>query len=170
MLTAPVEIEATLWYLTLYAPGLFESAQEQRPSFSGALVALGLMVLFVILIALGVRLFTAINTGVTWIKIAVPLIISATFVATSFEPSNFVEPQGFAPYGINVILAAVSSGSVVLSMIGFRHAIDMAGEVKNPGRSIPLALFLAMLICLAICLCLQVALTGALAPADIAKG
>jgi amino acid transporter len=169
MLTAPVEVEATLRYLVLYAPWLFQTAQSQYLSFPGALVALGLMALFVVLNALGVKLFTLINTSVTWIKIAVPLIITATFIASSFEPSNFVQPTGFAPYGINGILAAVSSGGVVLSMIGFRHAIDMAGEVKNPGRSIPLALILAMLICLAIYVGLQTAFIGAL-PADAIAG
>lgn len=170
MMTAPVEVEATLRYLTFYAPWLFESAESERLSLPGAGVALGLMVMFVILNAFGVKLFTLINTGVTWIKVVVPLIIAGTFIAASFEPTNFSGSQGFAPYGINGILAAVSSGGVVLSMIGFRHAIDMAGEVKNPGRAIPLALFLAMLICLAIYLSLQIAFTGALTPSDIENG
>ena len=170
MLTAPVEVEATLRYLTFYAPWLFETAQSERLSLPGAFVALGLMVMFVILNALDVRLFTAINTGITWIKVVVPLIIAGMFIASSFEPSNFTGAQGFAPYGINGILAAISSGDVVLSMIGFRHAIDMAGEVKNPGRVIPVALFLAMIICLAIYLSLQVAFTGALTGADIENG
>lgn len=165
MMTAPVEVEATLRYLTVYAPWLFETTQSQYLSWPGAFVALGLMILFVVLNAFGVRLFTLINTGVTWIKIAVPMIIATMFIASSFEISNFVQPDGFAPYGINGILAAVSSGGVVLSMIGFRHAIDMAGEVQNPGRSIPLAMILAMLICLIIYVALQTAFIGAL-PAD----
>ena len=169
-LTAPVEVEATLRYLTTYAPWLFQSDQSQYLTLPGAFVALGLMVVFVILNAFGVKLFTMINTGVTWIKIAVPLIITAVFIASSFEPKNFVMDGGFAPYGLNGILAAVSSGGVVLSMIGFRHAIDMAGEVRNPGRSIPLAMVIAMLICLLIYVGLQTAFIGALPAGSVDAG
>ncbi|MCR9139882.1 MAG: APC family permease [Alphaproteobacteria bacterium] len=169
MMTAPVEVEATLRYLTLYAPWLFQTSQSQYLSLPGAFFALGLMSVFVVLNAFGVKLFTLINTGVTWIKIAVPLVITAMFIASAFEPANFVQPGGFAPYGINGILAAVSSGGVVLSMIGFRHAIDMAGEVRNPGRSIPLAMILAMLICLLLYVGLQIAFIGAV-PSDAIAG
>ena len=170
LLTAPVEVEATLRYLGRYAPWIFEGSSYEDLSWAGSGMALGFMVLFVILNALGVRLFTIINTSITWIKIVVPLIITAVFVASSFEPSNFSEPAGFAPYGVGGILAAVSSGGVILSMIGFRHAIDMAGEVRNPGRIVPLAMIAAMLICLLIYLGLQVAFVGALQPHDLANG
>ncbi len=170
MMTAPVEVEATLRYLTAYVPGLFHTGQDERLSLTGALVTLALMVVFVILNALGVRIFTLVNTGVTWIKIAVPMLITAMFIGSSFDPANFITPDGFAPYGINGIMAAVSSGGVVLSMIGFRHAVDMAGEVKNPGRNVPLAMVSAMLICLVIYVGLQVAFVGAIPAADIKDG
>lgn len=170
LLTAPVEVEATLRYLGRYAPWVFEGASYENLSGAGSGAALGLMVLFVILNALGVKLFTTINTSITWIKVIVPIIISAMFVTSSFDPGNFSEPSGFAPYGVGGILAAVSSGGVVLSMIGFRHAIDMAGEVRNPGRVVPLAMIAAMLICLLLYLCLQVSFIGALQPADLTNG
>ena len=170
LLTAPVEVEATLRYLGRYAPWMFEGASYENLSWSGSSAALALMVVFVILNALGVRLFTVINTSITWIKIIVPVIITVLFVASSFDTANFSGSAGFAPYGVGGILAAVSSGGVILSMIGFRHAIDMAGEVRNPGRFIPLALVAAMLICLLLYLGLQVAFIGALQPADLDNG
>lgn len=169
LMTAPIEVEATLRYLTAYMPGLFDTSQDQRLTLTGAVATLGLMSLFVVVNALGVKFFTMINNGITWIKIAVPLIITAMFIGSAFQPANFVA-HGFAPNGMNGVLAAVSSGGVVLSMIGFRHAVDMAGEVKNPGRNVPLAMFLAMLICLAIYVGLQVAFIGAVPAADIAGG
>ncbi len=170
LLAAPVEVEATLRYLTGYAPWLFQSAQSQYLSLPGAFVALGLMGIFVVLNAFGVRLFTLINNGVTWIKITVPLVVIAMFIASAFEPGNFVDHGGFAPNGINGILTAVSSGGIILSMIGFRHAIDMAGEVRNPRRSIPLAVIAAMLICLVLYVGLQTAFIGALPPEAIGNG
>ena len=168
-LTAPVEVEATLRYLQLYAPWLYETERSQDLSTAGVLTAFAMMAVFVLVNAFGVRLFTLINNSITWIKIAVPLLITALFIADSFQPSNFVEPAGFAPNGIGGILAAVSSGGVVLSMIGFRHAIDMAGEVHKPGRTIPLAITMAMVICLFIYAGLQIAFIGAL-PAEALAG
>lgn len=165
LLTAPVEVEATLRYLSGSAPWLYQGDSIEDLSTAGSFVALGFMAFFVVLNALGVKLFTYVNTSVTWIKIIVPIIIAVMIISTSFEPANFVDQGGFAPNGLAGILGAISSGGVILSTIGFRHAIDMAGEVRNPGRTIPAALMIAMLICLAIYLSLQIAFVGAL-PAD----
>ncbi|MEM6464149.1 MAG: APC family permease [Pseudomonadota bacterium] len=170
LLTAPVEVEATLRYLGRYAPWMFEGSSYEDLSWSGSSAALALMVLFVILNALGVKLFTMVNTSITWIKVIVPVVIAVLFIASSFDTANFSGSAGFAPYGAGGILAAVSSGGVILSMIGFRHTIDMAGEVRNPGRNVPLAMIAAMLICLLLYLFLQVAFIGALQPADLANG
>ncbi|MEM8562445.1 MAG: APC family permease [Pseudomonadota bacterium] len=170
LLTAPVEVEATLRYLGRYAPWMFEGSDYEALSLSGSVAAMVLMLLFVILNAWGVKLFTAINTSITWVKVIVPLIITGMFVASSFDTGNFTAPDGFAPYGIDGVLAAVSSGGVILSMIGFRHAIDMAGEVRNPGKVLPLAMISAMLICLMIYLGLQISFIGALDPAALANG
>ncbi len=165
LLTAPLEVEATLRYLSGSAPWLYQGDSIEDLSTAGSFVALGFMAFFVVLNALGVKLFTYVNTGVTWIKVIVPIVIAVVIMSTSFEPANFVDQGGFAPSGLAGILGAISSGGVILSMIGFRHAIDMAGEVRNPGRTIPMALITAMLICLAIYLSLQIAFVGAL-PAD----
>ncbi|MCY6383412.1 APC family permease [Hoeflea prorocentri] len=170
LLTAPVEVEATLRYLAPYAPWIFKGPAYETLTYPGSLAALGFMALFVVLNALGVRLFTLINTSVTWVKVIVPVVITGMFIASSFEPSNFTSTGGFAPYGTVGILSAVSSGGVILSMIGFRHAIDMAGEVRNPGRNVPLAMIAAMLICLLIYMGLQIAFIGALSPADLSGG
>lgn len=170
LLTAPIEVEATLRYLARYAPWVFKGPSYETLTYPGSLAALGFMALFVVLNALGVRLFTLINTSVTWVKVIVPVIITGMFIASSFEPANFTEAGGFAPYGTVGILSAVTSGGVILSMIGFRHAIDMAGEVRNPGRNVPLAMIAAMLICVLIYLGLQVAFIGALSPADLSGG
>ena len=170
LFTAPVEVEATLRYLGRYAPFVFEGSSYESLSFSGALVTLAFMAIFVVLNAFGVKVFTAINNSVTWVKVIVPIVIALIFVASAFEPANFTAAGGFAPDGARGILSAVSSGGVILSMIGFRHAIDMAGEVRNPGRNVPLSLIVAMIICLIIYLGLQIAFIGALQPSDLTDG
>jgi amino acid transporter len=68
------------------------------------------------------------------------------------------------------IFAAVSSGGVIFALIGFRHAIDMAGEVKRPNVTIPLALGISLVICVAIYGLLQVAFVGAIDPGLLKNG
>jgi amino acid transporter len=56
----------------------------------------------------------------------------------------------------------------MFAFIGFRHAIDMAGETRRPQVTIPVALILAIIICAAVYLLLQVAFIGSLDEADLA--
>ena len=138
-------------------------------SWAGTAVATTILILFVVINAIGVKFFTTVNSTLTWAKIAIPLIIAGTFIVARFEPSNFVS-EGFAPFGLQGILAAVSSGGIIFSYIGFRHAVDMAGEVKRPGVIIPLALLSSIAICFILYGGLQIAFIGALSPADLLGG
>ncbi len=167
--TAPIEVEAMLKYLAPYAPWLHTSESGDLTS-AGVLVALSFMLLFVVVNALGVKFFTRVNATLTWAKIAIPVILSALLIASRFEFQNFKQPDGFAPYGLQGIMAAVSTGGVIFSFIGFRHIVDMAGEVRNPKFAIPAALVLSIVMCAAIYLALQIAFIGALDPTSLAQG
>ncbi len=72
--------------------------------------------------------------------------------------------------GWHGVFAAVSTGGIVFALIGFRHAIDMAGETRNPSRNVPLALIFGLLIPLGIYLLLQVAFIGALDTKELKNG
>ncbi|ARQ01099.1 APC family permease [Pseudorhodoplanes sinuspersici] len=171
--TAPVEVEAMLRYLALHLPWLYEAdnagALTDKLSWAGTTTATGFLVLFTVINAIGVKFFTYVNSTITWVKIAIPLIVIFAFIVARFEPSNFVA-DGFSPFGLQGILAAVSSGGIIFSYIGFRHAVDMAGEVKRPGVIIPLALLSSIAICFVLYAGLQLAFVGALSPADLAGG
>ncbi|MDA7967175.1 APC family permease [Ruegeria sp.] len=167
--TAPIEVEAMLKYLAPYAPWL-HAAETGDLTGAGVAVALVFMLLFVAVNALGVKFFTHVNAVLTWAKIAIPVILSVLLIATRFDAQNFTRPDGFAPYGLQGIMAAVSTGGVIFSFIGFRHVVDMAGEVRNPKFAIPAALVLSILLCAAIYLGLQIAFIGALDPQMIHAG
>lgn len=167
--TAPIEVEAMLKYLAPYAPWL-HTADTGDLTGAGITVALFFMLLFVAVNAMGVKFFTQVNAALTWAKIAVPIVLSVLLILNRFNAQNFSQPDGFAPYGLQGILAAVSTGGVIFSFIGFRHVVDMAGEVRNPKFDIPAALVLSILLCAAIYLGLQIAFIGALEPAMIAQG
>ncbi|QFT72752.1 APC family permease [Ruegeria sp. THAF33] len=167
--TAPIEVEAMLKYLAPYAPRL-HTAETGDLTGAGIFVALVFMLLFVAVNALGVKFFTRVNAALTWAKIAIPFVLSILLVASRFNIENFTQPDGFAPYGAQGIMAAVSTGGVIFSFIGFRHVVDMAGEVRNPKFAIPAALVLSIVLCAIIYLGLQVAFIGALDPSMLSKG
>lgn len=58
----------------------------------------------------------------------------------------------------------------MFSLIGFRHAIDMAGEARNPRVIVPAALILSLLICVVIYGALQLAFLGAVPSSELADG
>ena len=120
--------------------------------------------------AYGVSFFAKANAGLTWIKLAIPLVIGGAILMTKFDASNFTAGDGFAPYGAKGIFSAVSAGGIIFALIGFRHAIDMAGEVKKPRITIPAALTLSLIICVGVYGVLQVAFIGALDPELVKDG
>ncbi|CUH41373.1 APC family permease [Ruegeria atlantica] len=167
--TAPIEVEAMLKYLGPYAPWL-HTADTGDLTGAGIAVALFFMLLFVVINALGVKFFTQVNATLTWAKIAIPIVLSILLIASRFDTGNFTQPGGFAPYGLQGIMAAVSTGGVIFSFIGFRHVVDMAGEVRNPKVAIPAALVLSIILCAAIYVGLQIAFIGALDPEMLKNG
>jgi amino acid transporter len=64
----------------------------------------------------------------------------------------------------------VSTVCPVFAMLGFRAAIEMAGEAKNPERDIPLALIGSVILTSVIYLLVQIGFLGALSPANLARG
>ena len=166
--TAPIEVKASLGYASSYLPWLTNSAGGL--TVSGYLAAAVFLAVLTVINVFGVAWFARINTAMTWFKLFVPVVFIVVIVASRFESSNFTSAGGFAPFGVPGIFAAVSTGGVVFAFIGFRHAIDLAGEVRNTQRVIPLALILSVLICLAIYVGLQIAFVGAIDPASLANG
>jgi amino acid transporter len=167
-LTAPIEVAAMLNYASEWLP-FVEHSSGKGLSLMGAVFALGVMAIMVVINAWGVTFFSRINTGLTWIKIVIPVTIVIAFLFARFEPSNFTTPT-FSPFGWTGILAGVSTGGVIFAFIGFRHAIDLAGETIKPHRNIPLALCLGIFFCFLIYGGAQIAYIGALPPGALEGG
>ncbi|MEM7119701.1 MAG: APC family permease [Pseudomonadota bacterium] len=170
---APIEVSIMLNYLAPEAPWAF-GANSTRDAIVLSPYGVGLVVLMMavmtVINAFGVAFFARINTSLTWFKIILPIVVGVILIASRFDVSNFTDHGGFAPFGLSGVFAAVTTGGVVFAFIGFRHAIDMAGETKNPQVTIPIALVLALVICGGIYLLLQVAFIGALDKQELANG
>jgi amino acid transporter len=169
--TAPIEVEAALQYGTRYAP--FTNAHTVNGEEVHTLTALGygaavlLMALFVVINYYGVRWFARINNTLVWWKLAIILLVVATFFVTAFHGSNF-HSHGFAPQGVHGVFTAISTSGIIFSYLGFRQGIELAGETDNPKRNVPIAVIGSVLLTGLIYVLLQIAFIGALDPGTLA--
>ena len=171
---APIETQAMLeyasnesafdWLFVAETSSNGESALS-LPGIGAAAVVLGC---FTALNAFGVALFARVNTVLTWIKLLIPTAVAiALLTRFSSEP---IRETGFAPSGMAGVLSAMTTGGVVFAFLGFRHALDMAGEVRRPQRSIPVALVGGIGICAVLFVILQVGFIGAVDPSELSEG
>ena len=167
---APIEAAVVIRYLSQTWPDLVVQTSSGSLSELGLIVAAVMLVFFVVINAVGVAFFAKANSVITVMKFVFPVVIAAAFLITRFEPGNFTDHGGFMPYGWHGVLAAVSTGGIIFALIGFRHAIDMAGEARNPSRTVPWALIFGLLLPLLIYVGLQVAFIGALSSDDLKNG
>ena len=168
---APIETIAMMQYLSEFFPWFFVGDSSAAVlSLPGAIFSICVLGLFVVINAFGAAFFARANTSLTWIKLGVPLICGGMIVYYSFDASNFTASNGFAPYGLKGVFAAVSSGGIIFALIGFRHVIDMAGEVKRPNVTLPLALSLSLVLSVGIYLVVQMAFLGALTGEELTGG
>jgi amino acid transporter len=100
----------------------------------------------------------------------VPLLVSSSLMLASGHWSNLTATvQEHVSFGAGIV-AAISTGGVLFSLLGFRTAMDLAGEASHPQRDIPMAIALGLGISLAIYFLLQLAFLVALEPQQIEAG
>ncbi len=165
---APVEAVAVLTYANNFYPGLVAPGSGVLTGL-GLAAAVGLMGLFVVINLAAIRLVLRFNNIITWWKLIVPAATVLALMGTHFRVQNFTQ-FGFAPAGAAGVLGAVASSGILFTYLGFRQAIELAGETDNPSRSLPFAILGSVLIAMLLYLGLQAAFIGALAPADLAHG
>ncbi len=165
-----IEAEAVLEYSSSYAHGLYNTASASLTP-RGFAVAAVLVAFFFVINYLGVKLYARINTPMTFIKFAAPLLTVMAFLVVGFHPGNFSRgPGGFMPYGWSGVFSAISLGGIVFAYTGFRPMMDLAGEAKNPQRDIPRAFIIAMIGAGILYMLLQLVLIGAVPANVLAKG
>jgi amino acid transporter len=165
---APIEAVAVVSYGNNFLPGLVAPVTGVL-TLRGVGVAAGLMVLFLVVNLLAIRLVLRINNAITWWKLLVPAATAVVLMFVHFRGQNFIQ-YGFAPTGVGGVFAAVSGSGIVFTFLGFRQAIELAGETANPARALPFSILGSVLLCLLLYCGLQLAFIGALSPADLAQG
>jgi len=165
---APAEVLAVVTYANNYLPGMVDTKTSLLTD-EGMVVSIALLGAFILINAWGVRALLRLgNTLMIW-KLVIPILTIVALMLASFHTGNFTA-HGFAPFGAKGTIAAIATSGIVFSYLGFRQAIELSGEAKNPQRDVPIAIIGSVLIAGAIFVMLEVALIGAVSPADIAKG
>lgn len=157
----PVEVLATTQYADPYIPWLMrEEAGVFLLTGPGTVVAVGLMFLYSLVNIMGVKVFAQFNNVLVWWKLAVIAVLVFALFSLEFNPGNFTM-HGFAPQGWGAVLTAIPAAGVAFAYLGFRNAVEYAGETENPQRNVPFAVVGAILLTAVIYVLLQIAfITG----------
>jgi amino acid transporter len=164
---APAEVLAVLRYAHNYMPAVVPENGAATPL--GFVEAGLLMAVFVAINVYGIRWVLQINNAFLWWKLAIPALTVVTLIVVGGHFDNFAS-HGFAPAGSKGVLSAVSTSGIVFSYLGFRQAIELAGESANPRRNLPIAVLGSVLIGVILYCLLQLAFVVAVDPPSLAKG
>jgi amino acid transporter len=169
----PIEAEASIQYMSSWPYGwahaLYVSGEL---SITGVLLSGVLVLVYFLLNYWGVKLFARANSAITVLKVLIPGATIAGLMLTGVHTGNFSSgsAHAFAPYGWSSVLTAVATSGIVFAFNGFQSPVNLAGEARNPARSVPFAVIGSILLALVIYVLLQVAYIGAIEPAKLAKG
>jgi amino acid transporter len=164
---APIECYAVFTYLSYYWHGAYDP--NGTISAAGLVATVGLMAVFVAVNFLAMRIFTRVNSALTWWKVAVP-VLAIIVLLFKFHGSNFTAGGSFMPGGIRALFGAIPGAGIVFAFSGFEQADQLAGEIKNPQRNLPRAIILSILIGTVIYMMLQVVFIGAMPGSQLAHG
>src|SRR6201995_5000733 len=161
---APIECFAFMQYASYYWPSIY-NADTKNVTGVGFILTIILMAIFVAVNFLAMRIFARVNNVITWWKVAVP-VLAIIVLLTQWHSGNFTAGgTGFMPGGIKALFGALPAAGIIFAYSGFEQCDQLAGEIKNPGRNLPLAIIISVLIGTAIYCLLQVAFIVALPPA-----
>ena len=161
---APIECFAVMQYgqfwfdahnVTIY------NATTKVTTGLGFVFTIILMAIFTAINFLAMRLFSKVNAGITWWKVAIP-VLAIIVLFTKFHASNFGAGGGFAPFGMQAVFSAIPAAGIVFALLGFEQADQLAGEIKNPQRNLPRAVIGAIIIAVLVYTLLQVVFIGAI--------
>jgi amino acid transporter len=172
----PVEAEASVQYMASWPYQWAHDLFIQMPNGHGELtapglvIAAGLVIVYFLLNFWSVKLFAHSNTAITIFKLVVPAATALALIASGFHESNFSVGAHGESHVLDfaAILTAVATAGIVFSFNGFQSPVNLAGEARNPARSIPIAVLGSILLAALVYVLLQLAYLGAVPPEMLA--
>jgi amino acid transporter len=176
LMTAPaIETQALLQYAANNWPELMNKVGNhvtESLSPLGYGVATALMIAFSLINIYSIRLITRLNNFFSFFKIIIPIMTAVVLITVSYHPSNFHNPSigGFLPTGWKGVFTALATGGILFAFNGFKQAVELAGETKNPSRSVLIGILGSLVIVLIIYLLLQIGFITALPLSSLNDG
>jgi amino acid transporter len=165
----PVEAEASVQYMSSWpwdwAHSLYVHAANGQGELShaGLWIAAALVVIYFLVNFWSVKVFANTNSAITFFKLIVPAATAVALMCSSFHGGPHVG-------NLAAILTAVATSGIVFSYNGFQNPVNLAGEARNPGRSVPFAIFGSIALSTVVYLMLQVAFLGSVSPDHLGEG
>lgn len=165
----PVEAEASVQYMASWpwdwAHALYGQVAGGHSELShvGLLIAAALVVVYFLVNFWSVKLFAHSNMAITIVKLVIPALTGLSLLASGFHPANLQIGVDGGSHSLDfpAILTAVATAGIVFSFNGFQSPVNLAGEARNPGRSLPFAILGSIVIATIVYVLLQVAYLGA---------
>ncbi|MEM0140155.1 MAG: APC family permease [Ferroplasma sp.] len=137
-----IEAVAVSTYASLYFPFLYDPTTGIL-TIDGILLSIVLLLGFFALNMVGISRFGKFNKVLTWVKIGVVVAFIVILPLFIWHWSNFTSGfggsggfSGFMP-SVGGLFIAIPASGILFSFGGYRQVADMAGEVKNPGKTMP---------------------------------
>jgi amino acid transporter len=173
----PVEAEASVQYMAgwkwQWARDLYHAIPGQHGELSptGVAIAGVLVIVYFLLNYWSVKLFARSNSLITLVKLVIPAATGVALIASGFHSENLAvgAAGGSHANDFAAILTAVATAGIVFSFNGFQSPVNLAGEARNPGRSIPFAIIGAIALATVVYVLLQIAYLGAVPPDLLAQ-
>src|SRR5450755_1065191 len=174
----PVEAEASVQYMSSWPWAWAQALYVHAANGQGELTVAGLSISAVLVVIYflvnfwSVKVFANTNSAITFFKLIVPAATAIALICTGFHWENFqVGIHGGRHVGnLAAILTAVATSGIVFSYNGFQSPVNLAGEARHPGRSVPFAIFGSIALSTVVYLMLQVAFLGSVAPEHLSEG
>ncbi|MGW1198661.1 APC family permease [Streptomyces sp. NPDC002536] len=166
----PGEATASVQYMSSWKWDWAKSLYDGKElTGSGVALASVLLLFYFFLNWFAITLFAKTNNAITIFKVVVPALTAGALMMSHFDTHNIESAGGFTPNGWSSVFTAVALSGIVWAFNGFQSPLNMAGEARNPGKSLPKAVIGSILIALVIYIALQVAFLMAVPSSDLAQ-
>lgn len=166
----PGEATASVQYMSSWKWDWAKSLYDGKElTGSGVALASVLLLFYFFLNWFAITLFAKTNNAITIFKVVVPALTAGALMLSHFDTHNIESAGGFTPNGWSSVFTAVALSGIVWAFNGFQSPLNMAGEARNPGKSLPKAVIGSILIALVIYIALQVAFLMAVPSSDLAQ-
>jgi amino acid transporter len=166
----PIEAFAVIHYAGYYWSAIYDpnaNGGNGNVTHWGFVLEIVLMAIFTAVNFLPMRIYGPLYSAVTWWKVAIP-VLAIILLFTKFHSANLTAGGGFFPTGVGLkeLFGALPGAGIVFAYLGFEQADQLAGEIKNPQRNLPIAIIGSIIIGAVIYILLQVVFLGA-TPANL---